>query len=194
MRPIQLRPVHLIAPVLVLALLSGCSLLPTPSRPSPTAESTGNPDVPSGPTPVESAPPPAGIVTLTPEQVVAEDVYTRSEPNGSFPVGLDLPRGFPAGVPAFTNRWVKASFFSFDNSNGGTSYSAMFVGGYDDVDALRAEFARQGWSDEGAEELPTRRVYILENQTYRVIITATDSATTQGEPIDPTYSYTIVVL
>ncbi|MCU1410274.1 MAG: hypothetical protein JWR04_981 [Rhodoglobus sp.] len=174
--------------VAVLAL-SGCSLLPapgpvvTPETSTPTAEA-----VQDGP-PLDSE-----IVTLTPEQVLPEDVYTRSEPNGSFPMGADLPRGFPAGVPAFANRWVKSNFLSFVNSDGRKSYSAMFVGGYDDVDALLAEFARQGWSEEGSDELPTRRVYIVQNAAYRVIITASESAQSQGEPIDPAYSYTIVVL
>lgn len=177
-----------IALVVVLAL-SGCWLLPSPS---PVVSGQG---VQPSPAPTQSGPPPeAGIVTLTPDQVLPEDVYTRSEPYGSFPMGLDLPRGFPAGVPAFSNRWVKSNFFSFTNSEGRLNYSAMFVGGYDDVDALLAEFARQGWSDEGSDELPTRRAYIVQNESYRVVITATESATNQGDPIDPTYSYTIVVL
>ena len=177
----------LAALVAVLAL-SGCSLLPSPHEPS-GAGATESP-VPTQ----DGTPPPASIVTLTPDQVQPEDVYTPSEPNGSFPMGLDLPRGFPAGVPAFANRWVKSEFFSFTNGEGRLSYSAMFVGGYDDVDALLAEFARQGWSDEGSEELPTRRAYIVQNESYRVIITATESAQTQGKPIDPSYSYAIVVL
>lgn len=172
--------------VAVLAL-SGCTFFPGP-EPRPTA-------IEDSPRPTaEGTPPPAGIVTLTPDQVQPEDVFTRSEPNGSFPMGLDLPRGFPAGVPAFENRWVKDNFLSFTNSDGRLSYGVMFVGGYDDVDALLAEFARQGWSDEGRDVLPTRRAYIVQNDTYRVIITATESAQNQGEPIDPSYSYTIVVL
>ena len=177
--------------VLAVALsLSGCSLLPLPAPPQPSGAATTSSPVPTQ----DGTPPPAGIVTLTPEQVQPEDVYTRSEPNGSFPMGLDLPRGFPAGVPAFANRWVKSEFFSFTNSEGRLTYSVMFVGGYDDVDALLAEFARQGWSDEGSDELPTRRAYIVQNDSYRVIITATESAQNQGEPIDPSYSYAIVVL
>jgi hypothetical protein len=179
-------------PALLVAVLvlSGCSLLPSPPAPE-----SNDPTAASSPAPTQDGtPPPAGIVTLTPDQVQPEDVYTRSEPNGSFPMGLDLPRGFPAGVPAFANRWVKSNFLSFTNSDGRLSYGAMFVGGYDDVDALLAEFERQGWSDEGSEELPTRRAYIVQNETYRVIITATESAQNQGEPIDPSYSYTIVVL
>ena len=175
--------------MVALLVLSGCSLLPHPT----TTEGASTP----GPLPsaTQSGPPPnSEIVTLTPEEVVPEDVYTQSEPNGTFPMGLDLPRGFPAGIPAFSNRWVKSNFHSFTNSEGRLSYGVMFVGDYDDVDTLLAEFARQGWSDEGSDELPTRRVYIVENETYRVIITATESAQTQGEPLDPTYNYTIVVL
>lgn len=172
--------------VAVLAL-SGCAFFPTPQPTLTLAEEAPRPTQ-------DGTPPPAGIVTLTPEQVQLEDVYTRSEPHGSFQVGLDLPRGFPAGIPAFTNRWVKSNFFSTINGDGRKTYSAMFVGGYDDVDAVLAEFARQGWSDEGSDELPTRRVYIVQNDAYRVIITATESAQNQGEPIDPAYSYTIVVL
>ena len=176
-------------PLLVVVLaLSGCSFFPAPG-PGPTAPSAESP----APT-QDGTPPPAGIVTLTPDQVQPEDVYTRSEPNGSFPMGLGLPRGFPAGVPAFENRWVKNNFLSFTNSDGRLTYSVMFVGGYDDVDALLAEFARQGWSDEGSDVLETRRAYIVQNDTYRVIITASESAQNQGEPIDPAYSYAIVVL
>jgi len=175
----------------VILALSGCSLLPQPS----TTGSSATPAPAPVPTATQEGPPPdSEILTLTPEEVQPEDVYTRSEPNGSFPMGLDLPRGFPAGVPAFANRWVKSNFQSFTNSDGRLSYGVMFVGGYDDVDALLAEFARQGWSDEGSEVLPTRRVYIVQNESYRVIITASESAQSQGEPIDPAYSYTIVVL
>ena len=177
--------------VTVLAL-AGCSFFPVPSAPESSEAAPGGT---SSPRPTQDgAPPPAGIVTLTPEQVQPEDVYTRSEPNGSFPLGLGLPRGFPAGIPAFENRWIKNEFLSFTNSDGRRSYGVMFVGGYDDVDALLAEFARQGWSDEGSEVLPTRRAYIVQNESHRVIITATESAETQGEPIDPSYHYTIVVL
>jgi hypothetical protein len=188
-----MRLFRILAALVALLALAGCSFLPLPSRPGPTA--AGPTSAPSSPAPTQDGPPPpAGIVTLTPDQVQPEDVFTRSEPNGSFPMGLGLPRGFPAGIPAFENRWIKNDFISFTNGDGRLSYGVMFVGGYDDVDALLAEFARQGWSDEGSEILPTRRLYIVQNESYRVIITTTESAETQGKPIDPTHHYTIVVL
>ena len=189
----MMRLPRTLAALATVLALAGCSFFPGPPAPKPsTPEPTA---AASSPGPTQGGPPPpAGIVTLTPDQVQPEDVFTRSEPNGSFPMGLGLPRGFPAGVPAFENRWIKNDFLSFTNGDGRLSYGVMFVGGYDDVDALLAEFARQGWTDEGSEILPTRRLYIVQNESYRVIITVTESAETQGKPIDPSHHYTIVVL
>lgn len=179
-------PALLPALVAVLAL-SACSLVPV-------AQQENGPSI-DQPRPTQGAtPPPAEIVTLTPEEALPEDVYTLSQPLGTFMLGLDLPRGFPVGIPAFSNRWVKATFLSTLQDDGTRTYSAIFAGGYDDVDALLAEFEKQGWSQEGAEELPTRRAYVVQNDEYRVVITASESATAQGEPMDPSYSYSIVVL
>jgi len=132
-------------------------------------------------------------VTLTPDEVRPLDEYRMSTPYESFQVGYGLPNGYPAGVPAYTDSWVKSSMIAFINGDDRQSFGVMFVGSYADIDALLLEFDEQGFVLVSDDRDDTKRAIILESAAYRVIITATESAATSGEPIDPSFSYTIVV-
>ena len=132
-------------------------------------------------------------MTLTPEQVTPLESYTPSTPYGSFQMGAGLPAGYPAGIPAYANTWVKSSMVGFTNSDNRQAYTLMFVGSYADVDALLPEFEAQGFVQVSDDRDDTKRAIVLESSAYRVIITATESAESSDEPLDPSFSYAITV-
>lgn len=177
--------------------ISGCALLAVPADPQGgSANPTATPRATAGAsTPGSTEPIPAdgGIVTLTPEQVTPLEVFTRSSPNGTFPVGSGLPDGYPAGVPAFTNRWVEDNFLTFTTGEGLEAFGVMFAGSYADIDDLLVEFDAQGYRVGEDSSNATRRLVTLENETYRVTITATESAESGDTVLDPSFSYTIVL-
>jgi hypothetical protein len=196
-----------------IALLASCSLIPLgggsgPSEPSSTAssapDSTGLPSDAPAPSSSSSssssgsaAPFPATdgatIVTLTPDEAKPLDEYRMSTPYESFQVGYGLPNGFPAGLPAYKDMWIKASMVGFINGDDRESYTLMFVGSYADLDALLPEFEEQGFALVSDNRDDTKRAIIVESAAHRVIITATESSVSSGEPQDPSYTYTIVV-
>ncbi|MEO8528175.1 MAG: hypothetical protein ABI435_03780 [Pseudolysinimonas sp.] len=172
------------------ATLSGCFILPIPgpgdgSSPSASPSSPGH----------EAETPSAAdstIVVLTDDEVVPMPVFVRSTPAGTWPVGAGVPPGFPAGVPVFTDRWIKDNVTEFDSS-GRYGYSAFFWGGYDDVDQLVARLTQLGFDvDDRHDE--TKRAVVADSDRYRVTITASESAKNPGENdlLDP--AYTIIVV
>lgn len=183
-------------------MLSGCGILserPQPIDPgvtSPTESPTpGNTVEPS--TSPSNAPISEGIVVLTPDEVVPIDAFVRSTPAGSWPVGAGLPNGFPSGVPAFNNRWIKNNFIEYtDGTTGNTAYSVMFWGDYNDLDALVKAFSASGYRIDTDEIIEQRRLIVVESPTRKVVITATESAKNPGEDelIDPAYSYALILL
>lgn len=177
-------------------VLGGCVMFPGP-RPGagdPGAEAT--PPGSASPTPTdEPAAPSAGgpvVVVLDDDEVTQVPQFIRSTPRGSWPVGVGIPAGFPAGVPVIADRWIKNNVLEFD-SDGRYGYSAMFWGGYDHVDALVARLEELGFDVEEQRD-DTKRVIVADSDRYRVVINATETAQNPGEQefIDPAYT-TIVV-
>jgi hypothetical protein len=187
--------VPVLVPVLILALasaaLTGCALISAPAEreaaPTPTPSASGGAAVsPSAADPE--------IVVLGDDEVTEFPRFTRSTPAGTWPVGEGIPAGFPAGVPVYPDRWIDDNVIEFE-SNGRSGYSAMFWGGYADIDALLVRFRELGYEvDDRRDE--GKRVIVLETDRYRVIVNATESArdTQTQELLDPAYTYSIVFL
>jgi hypothetical protein len=176
-----------IAVVVVAMALTGCVRFPV-ALPDPPASVSAQPEASPAP-PVVADP---EITVLTPDQVTAIPPVVKSEPAGSWTIGAGLPNGFPAGIPAFSDRWVEGNVFEFDSS-GRDGLSVMFWGDYTAVDRVLAEFRNLGF-DVVDETLETRRVAVAENDQYKVVVTATESAKLPGTDalIDPAYYYAIV--
>ncbi|MEO5535862.1 MAG: hypothetical protein ABIR17_12115 [Pseudolysinimonas sp.] len=177
--------------ILGAATLSGCFFLPIPgpgggSSPSALPISPGD----GAETPTTTDP---TIVVLTDDEVVPMPVFVRSTPAGTWQVGAGVPAGFPAGVPVFTNRWIKDNVLEFDSS-GRPGYSALFWGGYDDVDQLVARLTQLGFDVDDRHD-DTKRTVVADSERYRVVITATESAKNPGEDelLDPAYTLIVVV-
>lgn len=174
--------------------LTGCALLApapdapaTPSAATPSADAQGEPGAPSD---AES-----GIVVLSDDDVTDVVEFTRSEPAGTWPVGPGVPPGFPAGVPVFSDRWIKNNVVESTTSAGLPSYSAMFWGGYADLDKLAVHFEELGFSKDQQQD-DTKRVIIYQNERYRVIINASESTVDpqSKELLDPAYTMLVISL
>ena len=169
--------------------LSGCVLLPGPDgpdgspSPSPTSSAEGN-EAPSAADPE--------LVVLNDDEVVPLPVFTRSTPGGTWPVGTGIPPGFPAGVPVYPDRWIDDSYLEFD-SEGRPGYSAMFWGGYEDVDQIVQRLDELGFDIEDQQD-ETKRVIVADSDRYRVVINATETAKNAGDAdfLDPSYTTTVV--
>lgn len=174
--------------------LSGCALLapqPGGGAAEPGEQTTTAPREPETNAPRDDA---SGIVVLSDDEVTKIPTFVRSEPAGTWPVGEGIPVGFPAGVPVYPDRWIENNVTEF-TTNGLPGYSAMFWGDYDDIDALLVRCEELGYEiDDSRDE--GKRVITMFNERYKLIITATESATdpVSGELLDPSYSYLIVFL
>lgn len=194
MTPRTTRLIAATSSALLLApLLAGCGLVSirdgggAPARPAASAEPSETPAGDPGPSQADPE-----IVVLDDDDVTDLPQFTRSTPAGTWPVGEGLPEGFPAGIPAYPDRWVKGNTFEFD-SDGKRGYSAMFWGDYAAVDALLVRFRELGFEVDDRQD-DTKRVIVLDTERYRVIINATESAVDPQteELLDPSYTYSIV--
>jgi len=197
MKKIVLVPALLLASTL---MLTGCGILGAPTPTKPDTTSTQEPALSPEPTEpsVDPNAPEAnsdGIVTLTPDQVIPADEFTKSTPAGTWNVASSLPKGFPSGVPAYSGRLIKNEFTAFTTGDGLEAYGAMFWGSYAEVDVLLSEFEAQGYRIDGDVDDGKKRVISVESPDRRVTITATESAvdTLDGGLLDPTFNYTIVI-
>lgn len=193
-----MTPLRILATAVALAvalMLAGCALLPVPGSGVPAA--TPAPSATTTPDAGEEAPSKADpdILVLSDDDVSEVVEYTPSEPAGSFQIGPGVPPGFPAGVPVYTERWIKNNVAEGTTSAGLPYYSAMFWGDYADLDELSVHFRELGFDEEQKQD-DTKRIIIYQNDRYRVTVNATESAVdpqTQ-ELVDPAYSVLIVFL
>lgn len=192
MTPLRILTTAIAVSASLTLTLAGCALLPTPgtaapSTPAPTAQPDAGEDVPSKADP--------NILVLSDDDASDVVKYTLSEPAGSFQIGPGVPPGFPAGVPVFTERWVKNSVTEGTTSAGLPYYSAMFWGDYADLDELAVHYRELGFDAEQQQD-DTKRVIIYQNDRHRVIINATESAVNPQteELIDPAYSVMVIFL
>lgn len=112
----------------------------------------------------------------------------KSEPLGTWTLENEIPAGFPAGVPAITDRFIDDAQRESTTGEGLPLYGFDFWGGYAEVEKVVAYAEANGWKLWEKQDTGTRRAYILQNDAHRLTITVSENV----PDIDPMYSYALV--
>ena len=191
------------AGILLIVALSGCSLVATNDAPeavlpSPAPVETSETNEPNDSQPepdvLEDSDTTDNIVTLTPEEVTDPVVWDRSTPGGDFKIGQGVPPGFPAGVPVYTDVWIKDSFLSFDSA-GRAAVGVDFNVPLEGIDPLVAEFENQGYRININERYEEDQRVLIEMESASYLVVLTSAWGVEGGKtgiIDPVLNYTIV--
>jgi hypothetical protein len=175
-------------------LLSACSTTNEP-LPSPTSNVSPNAETSSTPEPTKTSTPgdktDNGIIVLSEDEASPYPDKVLSTPHGTWELQIGLPEGFPAGVPAFENESIKNEFRKSQTSEGLDLYGIDFWGGYDKIDSIIEYATTHNWQLISDETLETRRAVVIQNDNYRITITASESL---QDKQDLMYSYAIAVL
>lgn len=158
--------------------LTGCSLLPQTApvdvKPIPHSETSEPVKTPEAGTTETSTG--LKIVTLSEEEQSPVPVYTESKPAGTWDLIQGVPVGWPAGVPIYADRSIKGQFLAYEASNGTTAYSSMVNMTYAELDILLEEYKKQGYVVTDDKKDDTKRVVILLNDVYKIVINGSESA------------------
>lgn len=169
-------------------LLSGCSFDFTVGDDASTSPSFSPSASPSGSNGGSSSGVSSEVTVLDEGETRPFPEIRKSEPLGTWTLENEIPAGFPAGVPAITDRFIDDAQRESTTGEGVPLYGFDFWGGYAEVEEIVEYAEANGWKLWEEQDTGTRRAYILQNDTYRLTITATESVA----DIDPMYGYVLV--